>query len=93
VIDLSSPGLLKMLARQTGRAIVQAGAPFQFAPPEGPDFFSPLGWTPRRVESLLDTARTQGRLPFFLRVMAALPQPKTRNPDRPWSAIVELRRS
>jgi methyltransferase (TIGR00027 family) len=92
VIDLSSPGLLKMLARQTGQAIVDAGAPFQFGPPEGPDFFPPLGWTPVRVEGLLKAARTQRRLPLFLRLMAALPQPKKRNPDRPWSAIVELRR-
>ena len=92
VIDLSSPGLMKMLARQTGQAIVDAGAPFQFAPPEGPEFFRPLGWTPVRAESLLKAARTQNRLSRFMRLMAALPEPKRRNPNRPWSAIVELAR-
>jgi len=92
VIDISSPGLMRMLARQTGRAIVDAGAPFQFAPPEGPDFFRPLGWTPVRVQSLLKAARTQHRLPWSLRLMAALPEREPRNPNRPWSAIVELKR-
>ena len=93
VIDLASPGLLKMLARQTGQAIVDAGAPFRFAPREGEAFFPPLGWTPVRVESLLKAARTQNRLSWFMRLMAALPEPKQRNPDRPWSAIVELQRA
>lgn len=92
VIDLSSPGLMKMLARQTGQAIVDAGAPFQFAPAEGPDFFRPLGWTPVRVESLLKAARSQNRLSWFMTVMASLPESKTRNPNRPWSAIIELQR-
>jgi methyltransferase (TIGR00027 family) len=92
VIDISSPGLMKMLAKQTGQAIVEAGAPFQFAPAEGPDFFRPLGWTPVRVESLLKAARTQNRLSWFMKLMASLPESPQRNPDRPWSAIVELRR-
>ena len=92
VIDISSPGLMKMLARQTGRAIVDAGAPLQFAPAEGPDFFRPLGWTPVRVESLLQAARTQHRLSWFMRLMARLPEREPRNPKRPWSAIVELKR-
>jgi methyltransferase (TIGR00027 family) len=92
VIDLSSPGLMKMLAKQTGQAIVDAGAPFQFAPREGPDFFRPLGWSPVRVESLLKAARTQNRLSWFMKLMASLPESPQRNPDRPWSAIVELKR-
>lgn len=92
IIDLSSPGLMKMLARQTGRAIVDAGAPFQFAPMEGPEFFRPLGWIPVRVESLLKAARTQNRLSWFMKLMAALPESPERNPGRPWSAIVELKR-
>jgi methyltransferase (TIGR00027 family) len=93
VIDVASPGLLQMLARQTGQAIVDAGAAFQFAPAEGPDFFRPLGWTPVRVESLLKEARTQNRLPWLLKLFAALPEPKQRNPKRPWSAIVQLQRA
>jgi methyltransferase (TIGR00027 family) len=91
-IDLSSPGLLKMMARQAGKAIVDAGAPFRFAPVEGPEFFLPLRWTPVRVDALLDAARTQNRLSWFMRLLAALPQGKTVNPNRPWSAVLELRR-
>lgn len=91
-IDLSSPGLLKMMIKQVGGAVEAAGAPFRFAPPEGPDFFRPLGWTPMRVSSLLTAARTQHRLPLFLKFFAALPERQKRNPNQPWSAIVELRR-
>jgi len=92
VVDVASPGLLKMMARQTGKAIVDAGAPFRFAPVEGPEFFRPLGWSPARVDSLLDIARTQRRLSWFMRLMAALPESPKRNPNRPWSVIVELKR-
>jgi methyltransferase (TIGR00027 family) len=91
-VDIASPGLLKMIARQTGKAIVDAGATFQFAPPEGPDFFRPLGWAPVEVDSLLDTARSQHRLSLVMRVLAALPQPKERKPHRPWSAVVVCQR-
>jgi O-methyltransferase involved in polyketide biosynthesis len=93
IIDIASPGLLKMMARRSGRMIAEAGAPFLFAPPEGPEFFRPLGWTPFGVESLLDAARTQHRLSWFMKLMAALPKGKTVNPNRPWSAVVELRRN
>jgi methyltransferase (TIGR00027 family) len=63
VIDLSSPGLMKMLARQTGRAIVEAGAPFRFAPPEGPDFFPPLGGllSAARLDAAARRVAAQGR--------------------------------
>src|SRR5262249_47764652 len=76
-IDLSSPGLLKMMIKQAGRAVEAAGAPFRFAPPEGPDFFRPLGWAPVRVSPLLKAARSQHRLPLLLRFFAALPERQT----------------
>jgi methyltransferase (TIGR00027 family) len=92
VIDISSPGLMKMLAARTGGAIADAGAPFQFAPPEGPEFFRPLGWNPARVESLLKTAKAIKRLSLFMRFIASFPEPRQRKPERPWSAVVELNR-
>ena len=70
-----------------------AGAPFRFAPGEGPGFFRPLGWTPAHVESLLKTARRLKRLSLFMRFIASLPEQPQRNPDRPWSAVVELARA
>jgi|SRR3954466_2608523 len=90
--DLSSPGLLKMMANRGGRQIAEAGAPFKFAPAEGPEFFRPLGWTPSRVESMLQAARRINRLPLFLKLIAAFPESPQRNPGRPWSAVVELSR-
>ena len=91
--DISSPGLMKMMTERGGQAVADAGAPFKFAPPEGPDFFRPLGWTPRRVESLLKGARPLKRLSLFMRLIAALPEQPQRHPERPWSAIVELQRA
>ena len=40
-LDVVSPGLLEMLRKQGGGAeLAHAGAPFKFAPPEGPGFFT-----------------------------------------------------
>ena len=91
--DLASPGLVKMMTRHGGDSLAAAGAPFKFAPPEGPDFFVPLGWTPAEVGSLLKTAARLRRLPFFLRLIAKLPEQKKRPPDRPWSGVIRLERS
>ncbi|HTM25236.1 MAG TPA: SAM-dependent methyltransferase [Vicinamibacterales bacterium] len=93
ILDLASPGLLKRLSRGRGQAVAAAGAPFRFAPAEGPDFFVPLGWTPAEVGSLLKTAARLNRLPLFLRLIAKLPEPKTVRPDRLWSAVIKLSRS
>jgi hypothetical protein len=84
---------MKMMRERGGKAIAEAGAPFRFAPAEGPDYFRPRGWTPRRVESLLKTAKRIGRLSFFMRLIASLPENPQRHPQRPWSAVVELARS
>jgi methyltransferase (TIGR00027 family) len=90
ITDLASPGLLAMMTRRGGQAIADAGAPFRFAPAEGPAFFAPLGWRPSRVESLLKTARRVKRLSLFMTLMASLPESPQRHPDRPWSAVLEL---
>jgi methyltransferase (TIGR00027 family) len=90
VTDLSSPGLMKMMSERGGKAIADAGAPFRFAPAEGPDFFRPLGWNPARVESLLKTAKQIKRLSLFMWLIASLPEQPQRNPQRPWSAVMEL---
>ena len=43
-VDIASPGLLDMLKKRMGAAVEEAGAPFLFAPQEGPAFFEPHGW-------------------------------------------------
>jgi methyltransferase (TIGR00027 family) len=93
ITDLASPALMKMMtARGAGDMIAAAGAPFKFAPAEGPDFFVPLGWTPARMSSLLKTAGRLNRLPFFLKVLSLLPQPATLPPNRPWAVVMGLER-
>ncbi len=89
-LDISSPGLLRMLQRQYGEALDRASAPLKFGPPEGPEFFAPYGWRPLVVETPLQEARRAKRLPFFLRLMAMFPESKGRQGSRPWSGICLL---
>jgi len=90
--DLTSPRLLQMIRRDVGRQLAAGGAPFQFAPEAGPDFFARLGWTPTEVHPLMTTAARLKRLPLFLRLLAKLPATGTFHPRRPWSAVCLLKR-
>jgi methyltransferase (TIGR00027 family) len=87
VLDLASPGLVEMMKASAGAAMNEAGAPFLFAPPEGPPFFSAQGWQPIEVRSLLKTAAKLGRLPLALRMIAMLPESDGAQGSRPWSAV------
>jgi methyltransferase (TIGR00027 family) len=94
ITDLSSPGLIKMMTSGPGgNMVAAAGAPFKFAPADGPDFFVPLGWTPARVASLLKTAGHLNRLPLFLKLISLLPERPKPAPNRPWSAVIQLERA
>jgi len=91
-IDLCSPGLLKMLQQNLG-ALEKAGSPLKFGPEEGPEFFTPAGWKPVEVYSMLKTAAKIKRLPFFLRLVSLLPESKGRQGSRPWGGVVRLTRT
>jgi len=92
IVDIASPGLLKMMREQTGAVVAAAGAPFVFAPAEGPAFFERCGWTPEQVQSILKTAHKLKRLPLMMRMFAMLPESDGSQGDRPWSGVVLLRR-
>jgi methyltransferase (TIGR00027 family) len=92
IVDIASPGLLKMLQESAGDLVRQAGVPFLFAPPEGPAFFTPHGWQPLEVRSLLKTAARLRRLPPFLRLMSLLPESNGPQGSRPWSGVCLLGR-
>ncbi len=92
VLDMASPGLLKMLQRNMGRDLENAGAPLKFGPPEGPGFFEPLGWRPLSVSSILRTAARLRRVSWFMRLVAQLPQSSGAQGSRPWSAVCVLGR-
>jgi methyltransferase (TIGR00027 family) len=93
IIDLVSPGLIKMMMQRGGDMVAAAGAPFKFAPPEGPPFFEGLGWHPGETASLLKTAGRLNRLPLFLKLISLLPESPRRKPERPWSAVIRLERT
>jgi len=90
VVDVVSPGLLKMLLKQWGSRLDDAGAPLKFAPPEGPAYFAGTGWEPIDVRSILRTAARIKRSPLLLRLVAKLPEPKGPPGNRPWSAVCLL---
>jgi hypothetical protein len=89
IVDIASPGLLQMIQRGFGKVLAQAGAPLQFAPPEGLEFFTRYRWKPRAVYSMLKEAAKARRLPWFLRLISFLPEPR-RPGKRPWSAVCLL---
>src|SRR5262249_15278969 len=89
VVDFGSPALVRMLQGTIGRHTAAAGAPFRFAPAEGPEWFKPLGWKPVSAESIGETAFALDRVPPELR--SAPPPPP--QPDGPiWSGVVLLQR-
>jgi methyltransferase (TIGR00027 family) len=92
IVDIVSPALLTMIDEQSGAMVRQAGAPFLFAPTDGPAFFERFGWQPITVRSLLKTAASLSRLPVFLRLMAMLPEGNAPYASHPWSGVVLLGR-
>jgi methyltransferase (TIGR00027 family) len=92
VVDLASPGLLEILKQQMGALVAQAGAPYLFAPAEGPPFFERCGWRPVEVKSMLKTARKLDRLSWKYRMFAMMPEGSGPAGSRPWSAVCLLAR-
>ena len=86
IVDIASPGLLRMLRKRMASQLSQA-APFKFAPEEGPRFFKQFGWEPAEVQSLLKNAAQLKRLSFFLRLFALLPENEKSRRERPWSGV------
>jgi methyltransferase (TIGR00027 family) len=93
IVDVVSPGLLQILQEQMGDIVKQAGAPYLFAPAQGPVFFEACGWSPAGVSSVLKAARKLSRLPLFLRMIAMLPESNGPQGSRPWSAVCLLEKS
>jgi methyltransferase (TIGR00027 family) len=87
--DIVSPGLLEMMRRQGGGGdeLARAGAPFKFAPPEGPDFFRQFGWTPIEVRSAFKAASRTGRLPWSMKLFGFFPESNAAQGKRPWSGL------
>jgi len=91
VMDIVSPGLLRMVQRSTQAQFGQDVSP-QFAPENGPEFFAHHGWPPLDVRSLLKTAARLKRLTLGMRLLALLPESGEKAGSRPWSGVCLLRR-
>ena len=87
VLDLVSPGLLRILRKNLGPQLSGAGAVFKFGPQAGPGFFTPYGWRPSEVRSIARTAVRTRRAPFLLRLLAFLPESNDRQGSRPWGGV------
>lgn len=88
VLEVASPGLLRMLQKNIGVKLSEAGAPLKFAPEEGPEFFAPAGWRPADVKGMIKAAAKIRRLPWKMRPIAWLPEPRGwKAGNRPWSGV------
>lgn len=90
ILDLASPGLLRMMQKSAGKMLEKVGAPFRFGPAEGPGFFEAYGWNVVQVQGLLKVAAQFGRPPWVLRMLAKLPESTGAQGNRPWSGVVLL---
>ena len=97
LMDLTSPELLKMLRRQhKGDMLKTEGVEFRFAPPEGTEYFRPLGWQPAGFLSIGEEARRLKRfempLPTLLFWMVMGLRPGFREKARRFSGIASFDR-
>ncbi|MDQ1638515.1 MAG: hypothetical protein QOF62_1854 [Pyrinomonadaceae bacterium] len=90
LLDLASPGLLKMMQKKMGQPLAQASAPLKFAPPQGPEFFKVHGWRTREVRSMFRTAGSLKRLPLMLSFFYRLQKSDAFQANRPWSGACLL---
>jgi methyltransferase (TIGR00027 family) len=88
IIDLASPGQLRLMQRTTGKQLREAGAGFKFGPPEGAQFFTPYGWEATDVRGMLKTAAEFKRAPAEL--LSLLPEPEGNPGNYPWTGVCQL---
>lgn len=94
IVDILSPGLLRMLHRQYRHHLNEDAAPLKFAPANGVAFFEPHGWRACEVRSLQKEGARIKRGPLFIRLLAMLTDSDPRRPgSRPWSGLVLLERT
>jgi methyltransferase (TIGR00027 family) len=97
VIDLASPRLLKMMMKSWGKAVASGNAPFQFAPPNGTNFFREFGWEERAFYSTMEEAERldremKSRMMWLWKLMGRLSPERMREEFRRMSGTVVLER-
>ncbi len=87
IVDIASPGLVRMLQKNLGKQVGAGGAALKFGPKEGPAFFVPFGWNVLDVRNPLKTAGRLKRLSFGMWLASLLPVSSGAQGSRPWSGI------
>jgi methyltransferase (TIGR00027 family) len=87
--DLVSPPMMDLLNEQSGDIVRETGAPYLFAPRQGPAFLDGAGWRIVGVRSLMQTALKLERLPIALRMTAFLGEGEAAA-NRPWAGACLL---
>lgn len=90
VTDLISPGLLRLIDKDWGKTLRDAGAPMRFAPEEGPEFFAAHGWRVAECEAAFPAAGKLKRLPWLYHLFSLLPGAARFDARRPWSGTCLL---
>jgi O-methyltransferase involved in polyketide biosynthesis len=93
ILDIASPGLLRLMQKSAGKMLEKVGAPFRFGPAKGPEFFRSSGWEPIQVQGLLKVAAKFRRPPFLLRMLATLPESQGAQGNRPWSGVCLMQKT
>jgi methyltransferase (TIGR00027 family) len=102
LMDIASPSLLRMLARQgtTGKdntLLQNDSVQFRFAPAEHVEFFGPYGWKPGEYRDTATEAKRLKRfdIPFMFKLVGTLMSlnPRVRAKMKKFSGITALERS
>jgi methyltransferase (TIGR00027 family) len=96
LIDLASPGLLKMISKSWGKVVAGGNAPFLFGPAESTGFFEPLGWKELEWRVMMDESiRLKRTMPMagFWRFVGRLMPTKKQEEFKRFSGIALLGRT
>jgi len=97
LLDIASPGLLKMMSRTWGKGVSQS-APFKFAPEEDTAFFEPAGWKEVEYRSMwhesfrLKRTMRLARLWSVVGAITTMFNPRKRKEMQRFSGIVLMER-
>ena len=89
ITDVVSPPMLDTLNEHSGDIVRESGAPYLFAPREGPRFLDQTGWRLVGVRSLIQAAMKIERLPIALRMTGLLGESELAA-NRPWAGACLL---
>ncbi len=96
IIDLANPILIEFMSKSWGQEVQRGNAPFQFAPAEGTEWFTPMGWKERRVRyNALEARRLKREQPgaAIWRIFGLLMPKKKREAMEQMAATVTFERA